>query len=327
MANIIEFKMPYWEMVGDTEYIYTGRVKTFGKTLAGAKGPSDYEGYAYFSDSVITVPHLDKFNTISNIYTGKSGVNITLSGETKTYNMPVYEYTNDTLDQYFLENKTRDGIQYLLNVQRDSNGNISEFNAFVPGLLISSTGKVLGFLKSHVPESGKIEITLPFGTDPYSYGVDIVSGSVGSIDKSQQNKIVITGVYSNIQVRLVYGSENVYFNVYTSSNDVRPFEVKIVNQFGDYLVASGKSNMKDVLDSLSGLEQKQITTFRKNGSSIEQITVTKKFPVTFMSLLSNTPSEEVKNITPNIYKVPAAFVGTDKTFMTDVTGLSYNGVE
>ena len=85
--------------------------------------------------------------------------------------------------------------------------------------------------------------------------------------------------------------------------------------------------MKDVLDSLSGLEQKQITTFKKNGSSVEQITVTSKFPVIFMSLLSNTPSEEVKNITPNIYKVPAAFVGTDKTFMTDVTGLSYNGVE
>lgn len=326
MANIIEFKMPYWQMVGNTEYIYTGRIKTFGKTLTGAKGPSGYEGYAYFSDSVITVPHLDKFNTISNIYTGKSGVNITLSGETKTYDMPVYENDKDTVDQYFLENKTRDGIQYLLRVQRDDNGNINEFIAFVPGLLVSDTGRVFGYLKSHIPENGIIEVYLPYNVNDSGYSVDIASGSISDFSISN-HKIIFTGCYNKAQIRLVYGSESVTFTIYALSSGTYSFEVKTVNQFGDYLVASGKSNMKDVLDSLSGLEQKQITTFRKNGSSIEQITVTKKFPVTFMSLLSNTPSEEVKNITPNIYKVPAAFVGTDKTFMTDVTGLSYNGVE
>ena len=233
MENIIEFKMPYWQMVGNTEYIYTGRVKTFGKTLTEAKGPSGYEGYAYFSNSVITVPHLDKFNTISNIYTGKSGVNITLSGETKTYDMPVYGNDKDTVDQYFLENKTRDGIQYLLDVKRDNNnGNINEFITFVPGLLISDTGRVFGYLKSHVPENGIIEVYLPYNVSTSRYSVEIATGTVGDFSISD-HKIIFTGCYNYAQIRLVYGSENVVFSIYTSSNDVQPFEVKIVNQFGD----------------------------------------------------------------------------------------------
>ena len=41
------------------------------------------------------------------------------------------------------------------------------------------------------------------------------------------------------------------------------------------------------------------------------------------------PSEQVENITPSIYKVPAAFVNIneEKKFMVNVLGMSVNKIE
>lgn len=317
MANVIGFLYPRWGESGGEKVPYTGRVKTYDKDLLERKGPLGYEGYAHFmyisSQSYsLTVPHLDKFKLIKDIYpNAKADINLILVGKTETYNIP--NYNSDTiasLKQYFLEHKTRDGIQYLLLA--DKINNPEHFDAFIPGL-IHSQSEVLGYVSTYRASNNEATIMFPFGK---SIGCEIISGASGYTPITNGVKISNITPGGTAEIKLTGSESAATVSIFNKepSGTISTI-VKIVNDYGDYVIASQLTDNKigSVLHALSDMEEKTI-----NG-------ITKYYPVMFISLLNYSPAESVKNISPNFYKVPAAFV--EETFMADVIGLSYDSME
>ena len=324
-------------------------------------GPDGFEKYAHImTNQASTFPHIDVFKTLNDIYDNELPIvtvtdehgettevqvrdhcNIVLSGNTHQYTMKTYEDTPTTLSQYFLENPTRDGIQYLIYTYETVVNEEKElhFEAFIPGLLYGhdrdDNGKVLGFIKSHVADessSHKIIIELPYKGPNASYNEYYLENlNIGSwaINK---NTIVISGVtQKDDTVILTDGTYSVSFKIfnYGYDNGAQSFVVKNANEYGDYTIAAQlkTNNVKNVLGVLSKLN-KQIIDIPPRNSGDPIVRIQAYFPETFISLLNNTPSEEVDNITPNIYNVPVAFVPTNngKVFMTDVLGVSTNKI-
>lgn len=322
MSDIIEFLFPRWN--GNSPY--SGRIKKKKSlSITQAQGPSGYEGYAHISNTTITVPHLDKFNLLSDTSSTKiPSIDIVLSGETKTYtDIPSYgTNTLTSLKQYFLEHPTREGIQYLIHSYTVNN--ILYFDAFIPGLIYGSNGTVMGYVPSYKIVSNEVIIKTPFHNIPSYQGVSGVS-DIAPITNGLK---ITTDGSSSATVRLVKGEDDATITFYKNpdANSFITADVKTANEYGDYTVAAQLTDSKitSVLSMLSGLENKTINTFRIVNGSPEDYTFTQKFPVMFSSLLNCTPCENVKNVTPNFYKVPATFVGD--ILMTDVTGLSYNSI-
>ena len=329
MTPIIKFEKAY----DSANEFKPGYIKTRTRYLEEKAGPSGKEGYAYFSTALSTAPHIDIFKTLKDIYTTlPSGTRdhgaIVLRGDTVEYSIDAYSDDITSFSQYFLENPTRDGIQYFLIVaSRNQSGEITSFNPLITGLLYNhANGKVLGYLRSHkANSSNNVIIELPFGTNYSGYSIQ----NAGSWSLSG-NKITISSVMEpNTNVILNYGSDSVSFKIFPNgySAGTTTGSVKTVNDFGDYLIAAQmvQPNVKNVLDALSGLQDETIILPPKTSGGIETY-VNVKMPVSFISLLNDAPSEEVKNITTNIYKVPVALVPTDngRVLMIDVLGVSAN---
>lgn len=304
-------------------------------------GPANYEKYAHIAlitgstKEVSTFPHIDIFKTLRDIYTTDSKrdhCNIVLTGETNQYTVNVYGNNITSLSQYFLEHKTRENkIQYLIFVDEEETNPLYRFKAFIPGLLYdSSNGEVLGYLNSHVAnKENKITIELPYGSNYSEYIFhEIESGKISRVGNMVTIRDIMTE-YNNIIIS--HGSSSASFKLFpnNSNGGTVNFTVKNVNEFGDYTVAAQltSNNIKNIINLLSELEEKMIVIPPKESGGT-QIVVRDYFPTTFISLLNSTPSEEVANITPNLYNVPAAFVPTDNgiVFMTDVLGISANQI-
>lgn len=277
-------------------------------SVTESKGPSGYDSYLHLTSNLITVPHID-------IFQADSSENIVLSGTTKNLDIQLLATGKklDSINQYFLENKTRDNLQYLIY----DNGNLSSQNSFIPlipGLLYSTNGVVLGYLHSYIADRhGDVELEIPYTDDINDYEI------IGTDDYSKSDNIItIHGVFSNLNITLKKGDELVGFSVYENqcreaTNIVENCKVKIVNNHGDYLIASGKAeNLNSLLHKFSELIMIDNKYYCKE----------------FMSLGLFSFGELVKNIGTCIYKVPAALVpvNTDRVFMTDVIGLSTNKI-
>ena len=83
-------------------------------------GIEGFEKFICVSSDRNTIPHIDKFNTLRDTY-GQlpPGIyddgNIILRGSTADYTIKKYDDDDLTsLKQYFLENQTRDEIQYII---------------------------------------------------------------------------------------------------------------------------------------------------------------------------------------------------------------------
>lgn len=299
-----------------------GTIHTYSTNLVESIGPDYGKRCACFkksgSTTTLTTPHIDLFDTFDK--------NIILKGNTANYTVGIYGNNITSLNQYFLEHKTRDGIQYLIFIDENEQNPLNKYKAFIPGLLYDPTsGNILGYIHSYVSDSnGNVVIEVPYD-DTSGYSIE------GPSYSQSGNIITISDIRTNgVQVFLAHNSDSTVFYLYTSPTGTMQVDVKTVNEYGDYVVASqlAGSNIKNILNSLSELEERTITIPpRESGGEPE--TITEYFPVNFISLLNYTPSEGVKNITPNIYKVPAAFVpvsGTKK-FMINVTGISANLIE
>ena len=309
MTTIAEFKVAR----NNSSY----RASTISSAPGAIKeqmGPEGYEKYCNLTSQnriSVTIPHIDKFEKC-NDYS-----NIVLIGRTEKYTIPIYggnfEYS---VKQYFLEHPTRNGIQYLFwdNEQNDST---IVLIAMIPGLVYDTNdGTVLGYLHNYVatnPEDGGgIILELPY-TDEDGYSIS------GAPFIQDSNKIEFYGITSETEVTITKGANYASFKLfpYNSSSGEGIYKIKNVNEFADYIIASQMTDGKitSVLNALT-----ETKTINSNSSGIVY------YPKYFMTLGLYTSSESVKNITPNIYKVPAALVPKDgeRIFMKDVTGISGN---
>lgn len=332
MTPLVMFRKAYDSINAPAYGLLQGQVKAPIEKI----GPSGYEKYAHIigsTDQASTFPHIDKFRTLSDIYDNNLPSNIrdhgaiVLSGTTYQYTVDVYDNNIISLNQYFLEHPTRDGIQYLIFVDEEDSNPQYRFKTFIPGLLYDSEGVVLGYLHSYVANSsGKIILELPY-INSTGYSIQGVTNNY----TGSENLVELT-VYSNSYLSIAKGShtiQNIKLFRNGSANGTRTFTVKNVNEYGDYTVAAQltSNNVKDIVEFLSELNEETIILTPDN-HGIENIGIRTWFPTTFISLLNRTPSEEVANITPNFYNVPAAFVPTNnnKVFMTDVFGVSANKI-
>lgn len=311
MTTIAEFKVAR----NNSSY----RASTISSAPGAIKeqiGPEGYEKYCNLTSQngiSVTIPHIDRFEKC-NDYS-----NIILTGRTDRYTIPIYggdfEYS---VKQYFLEHPTRDGIQYLFwnNEQNDST---IVLIAMIPGLVYDTNdGTVLGYLHSYVAtnleDGGGIILELPY-TDEDDYSIH--GAQIRRIPDS--NKIEFYGITSETEVTITKGENYASFKLfpYNSSSGESVYKIKNVNEFADYIIASQMTDNKitSILNILT-----ETRAINSNSSGIIY------YPKYFMTLKLYTSSESVKNITPNIYKVPAALVPKDgdKIFMKDVTGISGN---
>ena len=286
MANVIEFLYPHWGTSGGKEVPYRGRIKTYNRDILERKGPSGNEGCAHFmytsGSYLFTVPHLDRFKLIEEIYPSvKPDLNIVLSGKTEVYD-EVPNYNGDTLAslrQYFLEHKTREGIQYLLLA--DSINEPEHFDAFIPGLIYSQS-EVLGYISTYRATNNEATINFPFGK---TIGCEIISGASSYIPIT--NGVKISGIAQGgiAEIRLTGRESSATISIFNKEpNGTLSSIVKTVNDYGDYVIASQITDNKigSVLHALSDMEERTI-----NGEA-------KYYPVTFISLLNYSPAESVK---------------------------------
>ena len=316
MTNIVEFLVAIEK---DSEYSRSSSIYAQpGSTIQEKIGPENYEKYCYFSQGNVTIPHIDVFAKC-NAYK-----DIILTGNTELYDIPLltgdttntdsnlYEYS---IKQYFLEHKTRNGIQYLFHDNEILTSGI-KYTVMIPGLVYledendNDNGEIFGYLHSYVADSnGNVTLELP-----YPEYTDFSISSTLSYNQNE-NKIIFEGVNSISTVKIYKGLKYVEFKLFPSkSNNFETYKIKNVNEFADYIIASQFTDNKitNVINMLTEIEFRDAVYY----------------PKYFISLKLHGSSETVKNNTPNLYKVPAALVikGNDKVFMKDVVGISANAV-
>ena len=303
-------------------------------------GPEDNEGFCHFAfingNYVHTVPHIDVFKiegdnrTIFNknmfpaynasdaAYFNERGKdNILLSGETLDITAKYYGNDIVSLSQYFLDNPTRENkIQYLIEWNEEG----EPFVAFIPGLLTSESGTVIGFIHSYVVNSQN-EAVLEI---PYADGKTYSLLGSGFTCDMEDNKFRIR-LSNNIKTELTLsnGSDSISFCLYPKNYNTteKSYRVKVANEYGDYTIAAQiteHNKIKEVLDVLSSITQ---TYFNPEKGYAP-------LPAIYKSLALIKFAESVKNITLDMYKVPVAFVPKDTgfVFMTDITGISTNEI-
>lgn len=287
-------------------------------------GPEGNEGlchFAYVDSSYIhTAPHIDIFKVEGDNRTKVSGEkhdNIILSGITVDISAKYYSDDLTSLSQYFLEHPTRENkIQYLIwyDIDREN-----PYLAFVPGLVSSSSGEVLGYVHSHVANNSG-EVTFEH---PYLDGRTYTLSGDGFTYTEDSNLFTITLNSNNAIVTVSNGSESASFNIYKQNYQTtdKEYRVKVVNEFGDYIIAAQLTEnnaVDEVLDFLSATEHVFIN------DSVGNILL----PKTFKSFNLMSFSESVENISLGIYKVPIAIVpnGARRFFMTNITGISTNNI-
>lgn len=328
MNTITEFAKTYKNNNSSLKF---GQIKYIKEQI----GPENDRGlcqFAYSNNEYIqTVPHLDIFKTEGDNRTPNNGSDsILLSGTTldivaKYYDDDHPDTDNDiiALSQYFLENKTRDQIQYL--IWWEQTGDVtSRFTAFVPGLITSEDGSVLGFLHSYIAnENNKVTFEIPY--EDYEDGVTYTFTGTGisTPTQSRNNYIITISQEVATPVYVSNGSKTAKFIIFPHNRAFtnKNYRVKVANEYGDYTVAAQlteHNSIKEVVDKLSE------TTMAYFNQDIGYAPL----PKTFKSLALVKFAESVNNITPNMYKVPVTFVpmGASKVFMADVTGISTNKV-
>lgn len=278
-------------------------------TVMELKGPSGYDKFCHINSELITAPHIDLFQNVNT-----SG-GIILSGNTRNCGIRLLDIGKelDSIKQYFLENKSRDELQYLI-YDTENQASPNSFVPLIPGLIYSISGKPLGYLHSYVANrDGTLELEIPYTDNIYDY--EIVGTSNYRISG---NTFTFYDVSNNLDITLIHGSEYAGFSIYKNecreeTNITENLKVKIVNEYADYLIASQKAS------DINGLLNKFSEMVLYNN---------KYYCKAFMSLRLFTFSEYVNNIGTKLYKVPAALVptGLSRKFMTDVIGLSTNNI-
>lgn len=288
-----------------------------GNTVKQQKGPSGYEKYCLIEENNITVPHADLFSY-------NSLKNIVLTGITEQYTIPIYDNNfEDSVKEYFLKNGSNNEIQYLFwdNGQKDSS---IEYKVMIPGLLYTSNGTILGYLHSYTAdESGNVILELPY---PDYSGISIDYSSKEQID----NTIKIKGITSKTEITITDGTNSVSFNLYphNSSSGSQVYKIKNVNEFAKYILAAQLTDGKitSIIDMLTAIELRSFYVY--NYHTGQEEFKSEYLPKYFLSLRLYASSETAKNMTPTIYKTPAAIVPTGNNdecvFMRDVTSISAN---
>ena len=334
-------------------------------------GPEGYPNYILVSDDKISIPHVDMFNVLKNIYDrpvdpdeglNVNGKEIVLKGNTREYQVSVCG--NDiitSLKQYFLNNKTRDGIQYLIWVDEEAAVD-NKFKMIIPGVVCDETsGAALCYMESYeMDENARFSFQLPYNSaidfDDYSIKTKIrengstrtieweakeINGNVVTLSSLNREDLVKTqngAITFTIKAGRTRGAGKNNFFIYPKDSFVgneQEFIVKNVNEFGDYISAARikgeKKGLNLIEEKLTTLNRQQGTFLMYNPSSgeWEHQTTIYYAPDLFHTLINDSPSEQAKNITPSIYKTPAALVnkGDNKIFMTDVVSMSANKIE
>ena len=304
MSTVVNFLKAH----GNTK----GRISCGNNTLIESIGPTGYEAFCHFSTTTATSPHIDIFPNILN-------GSIVLSGNTNIYDVPMLldGTDQDSIEQYFLEHPTREGkLQYLIEYD-DNDEHAHRYKFIVPGLIYDDTcGKVLGFLKSYLTdENHNVVFEAPYNNSlTYNFSGD-------GLTVSQSGRFYTLHTTSNkCTVTLVAGIYRAEFYIYQNvSSTIEHYTIKNINEYADYCIAAQlvpDQNISSIKDYFEDSEQVSDPNHQSNNW----------YPVHFKSMYLWSFSETVKNITPNIYKVPAAFVtnGNEKVFMINVTGISTN---
>ena len=328
-------------------------------------GPTDFLNYIYISGDKVSIPHVDHFNVLDDVYDlpinpddrdifNVNGKEIVLKGNTREYLVNVCGTDVITsLKQYFLNNKTRDGIQYLIYVDN--------FDMVIPGVVYDKiSGEALGYIKSYeMDEQASFSIELPYNSSvnfsDYVFKTKVsISGEEEIIEweakeitdnivtlSSLNREDLVKDENGAIVFTIENGSSVGEFPVYPTgafSGNEQEITVKEVNEFCDYIIAS---RVKDETYGGLALVEKKLTTIErqqvntpvvvKDGDRLKIEWQTKVYftPTMFHTLINDSPSEQAKNMTPTIYKTPAALVnlGNEKIFMTNVVSLSINKIE
>ena len=327
-------------------------------------GPTGFLNYIYISGDKVTIPHIDHFNVLDDIYDlpikpadrdifNTNGKEIVLKGNTREYLVNVCGTDIVTsLKQYFLNNKTRDDIQYLIYADG--------FDMVIPGVVYDKTsGEALGYIESYeMDDQASFNIELPYNSQ-INFNDYVFKTKINTISGEQtiewEAKEIIDNVVtlSSLNREDLIKDENgaVLFAIEDGSNigefliypmgsfsgNEQEITVKEVNEFGDYIIAS---RVKDETYGGLALVEKKLTTIErqqvetpvvvKEGGELKIVWQTKVYftPSMFHTLINDSPSEQAKNMTPTIYKTPAAFVniGDKKVFMTNVVSLSINKI-
>ena len=346
MTNYVKLTRSYKKENAGTTVFYPGIITT-GVNIGLVEefiGPEGNEGFGLFSQNKNTFPHIDTFNTIKDTYNQlPSQVNVNgntynlyddgdiiLRGNTLEYTVRKFDDDDLTsLKQYFLENKTRDEIQYLIWDKKTDDQ--YRFEPFVPGLLYDSvSGDILGYIHSYIAnENNEVIVEFPY-KDSSLYSV--LEHGAANIDLSD-NELRIYDIFDDkTQIILSKdGESSVSFYVYSNSVQTEDavYTVKNVNEFGDYTIASQMvdSNIKEVLRIFSEFEYKSfmVQNIQPGGN---MVSFSGYFPKTYSSLILDTPSEGVSNMTVNIYRVPASLVPDEnvRRFMVGAAGISANKI-
>ena len=295
-------------------------------------GPENNERFCSIKNDEITFPYISKFEKIYEHTENVDGAvfktgsrNIILKAETEKYSIPRIDSDEVSIEQYFLEHPFKNNIQYIFWKTGDNTSDVS-FHADVPGLIYTGTGVVLGYLHSYVANmDGHIILELPYD-DYSSYSIS------GASYEFIGNNLIRFTISNNINVTIKKGNDEATFKLYkyddySSHND--QFEIKNVSEYADYIMAARLTDGKitSILNMLTATEFRN-TNYSLNGVNGKQYIInTSYYPKYFASLSLYVSSESVTNITPSIFKVPAALVADgdgNKYFMKDVTGVSVN---
>ena len=304
MNTVVEFKKAHNTIKGE--------IICKPNRLIESIGPNNNETLCLFSTEKSTAPHIDLFETTSEYG------NIIISGNTGEYTIQIPTGSNeqDAIEQYFLENPTRQGsIQYLSRViNNDDYIHHLHYNFFVPGLIYDDiSGKILGFLHSYVTNGSSVEFEIPYNsTEEYHF-----SGATATKKSGEENVYLLTISGNHSDVTVTAGDAEAEFNLYKNmSSEFRTFTIKTLNEYVDYTIAA------QILDNPN------IINIKDYFEAMEQVPsdLNAWHPVHFKSVYLWSFAETARNITPNIYKVPLAFVTNvnKKVFMINVTGISAN---
>lgn len=310
MEKIAEFRPA---ITGETGRL--GAIVYSTGSIVESIGPAGNEKFCNLkkgSDGKISAsfPHIDRFSDY-NTYK-----NIVLTGRTAVYEIPTYKDRETSIKQYFLEHPTRDGIQYVF-WKNDNESDEIKYQAMVPGLVIGDSGTVLGYLHSYVAdvigESGKVEFEIPYTE---SYNDYSFSSKDCIIEPGGDNLVIFRAVDSETEVTISKGEDSTTITLFAcnSSTSTQTLEIKNVNEFADYIIAAQLTD-----GSINSVLRELDTDIFYSG---------KYYPKRFATLKLYTSCESAKNMTPSIYKVPAALVNKEskKVFMTDVTGIATNNI-
>lgn len=305
MEKIAEFRPA---ITGETGRL--GAVVYSTGSIVESIGPSGNEKFCNLkrdSSGKISAsfPRIDRFLD-SNAYK-----NIVLTGRTAVYEIPIYKDRETSTKQYFLEHPTRDGIQYVF-WKNDNESDEIKYQAMVPGLVIGDNGTILGYLHSYVADfEGHVAFEIPYGESINSYNF---SGC--TFDTTTQENLINFNVASGAEVTVSKNGDSTTITLFAcnSSTSTQTLEIKNVNEFADYIIAAQLTD-----GSINNVLRELDTDIFRGGNY---------YPKRFATLKLYTSCESAKNITPSIYKVPAALVNKEskKVFMTGVTGIATNNI-